>query len=104
MTATLNDLGTLDYLYNGLPLVQGSTDAAVPVNSLDYLHNGQLFYGVESAPTGPNDTTLSGEISVTSSLDGSLTAQIALAGTVEVTSELTGYLNLGTPAKMEIVF
>jgi len=104
MTATLADLGTLDFSHDGLPVVQGSLDGGVAINSLDYTYGGKPLYGAEYTPSGPNDTTLAGEIPIEVVISGSLGTAIELAGTVEVEVDIDGYLNSGSSNKMEIVF
>lgn len=103
--ATLSELATLDYAALGEPFFNASASAAVALNTLDYAALGEPFYGSESAAPGAPDTALSAEFTIDLTTTAPLYTQIWMDAefTVELTVADT-FVNLGSTAKMEIVF
>lgn len=105
MAITLADLATLDYPSMGSPFFEVSASTSISTSSLDTPSMGEPFYGLEASVPGAPDTALSAEFTVVLTTDAPLTTGISLAGdfTVELTVADT-FMNLGSTAKMEIVF
>jgi hypothetical protein len=57
---TANDLGTLDFAYEGVPFVQVESKVGQNTNSLDFVYNGVPFVGAKQyvAPTGLTPTRM----------------------------------------------
>jgi hypothetical protein len=104
MTKTTTDLGTLDFAMAGEPFLDGSATGTTP-DTLDYAKGGEPFYGAPPAGSGLPDTALVAELSMTMTTSASLTTAIALSAsfTVDLTLGVL-FINLGSSAKMEIIF